>query len=112
MLLQHISLQTRRQLQDTQIEPRVVQVEWRLLAIPVLFIFLRIWGTIQLIVSLSMPSNHFGVCITPQLHTAYLALGILQVCCQFVLPSVPLVLNLLCGAHSCITIAYPVVYSV
>lgn len=74
------AMQTRRQLQNTEIEPRMLQVEWRLMAIPILFILLRMWGTIQLIVSLSLPSNKYAPCITPQLRDVYLVLGILQVC--------------------------------
>lgn len=72
-------MQTRRQLQNTEMESRVFQIEWRLTAIPVLFILLRIWGTVQFIVSLSLPHNPNGPCVSPQIQQAYLALGILQV---------------------------------
>ncbi len=82
------AIQTRRQLQNTEIEPRMLQVEWRLMAIPMLFILLRMWGTIQLIVSLSLPSNKDAPCITPQLRDVYLALGILQVSIIIIIPIV------------------------
>lgn len=74
--------QTRRRLQKNVTEPvvtRIVTVEKRLLAIPVLYIVLRMWGTLQFFYSLAVADQNINGCIPPTVRTIYLVFGILQV---------------------------------
>jgi len=60
-----------------------MHVESRLLAIPIIFVMLRIWGTIQFIISIttsSMIMSHNG-CISVGLLPTFKVFGILQVSC-------------------------------
>ena len=53
------------------------RVERRLLAIPVLYIICRMWGTLQFFFSLSVSINEG--CVSPQLHLAFRLFGFFQV---------------------------------
>ena len=66
-------------MRDTVFEPRMVRVETRLLAIPLIFILLRIWGTIQFFFSLAVADNVRNGCVPHSNHVAFFVLGILQV---------------------------------
>lgn len=62
-------------------EPRVVHVETRLLLIPIIFILLRIWGTLQFIFSIAtshLIKEQTG-CVPSTINVVFLVLGILQV---------------------------------
>ena len=73
-------MQTKRLMpKSTQMEPKVVQVEKRLLAIPLLFILLRIWGTLQVFVALAVSGTVQDGCIPSAVRKVFFALGILQV---------------------------------
>ena len=65
-------------MKDTNLEPRMIQVESRLLAIPVIFILLRMWGTIQFFFSMAAADSVYG-CVSKPTHIAFFVLGILQV---------------------------------
>ena len=54
-------------------------VEKRLLYIPVVFIFLRIWGSIQFFFSIAVADQNQEGCIPDWIHTVFLVLGVLQV---------------------------------
>ena len=54
-------------------------VEKRLLYIPLVFIFLRIWGSIQFFFSIAVGDQNRDGCIPNWIHTVFLVLGILQV---------------------------------
>ena len=60
-------------------EPKLIQVETRLLAIPILFILLRMWGTIQFLFSLAVAGTVHEGCVPNSVHIAFVVLGILQV---------------------------------
>ena len=75
----HLSLsQSRRQLQDLTTLPKS-NIEKRLLAIPLLFILLRIWGTLQFFYSLAVASQNHAGCIPNTVRNAFMIIGILQV---------------------------------
>ena len=75
----HLSLsQSRRQLQDFTDQPKN-NVEKRLLAIPLLFILLRIWGTLQFFYSLAVAGQNHGGCIPSTVRNAFMIIGVLQV---------------------------------
>jgi len=57
----------------------IVTVEKRLLAIPILYIFLRMWGTIQFCYSLIVSSANVGGCIPHAVLVGYQVFGYLQV---------------------------------
>ena len=57
----------------------MVQVESRLLAIPIFFILLRMWGTIQFFFSLAVADQEKDGCVPNNIHIAFFVLGILQV---------------------------------
>lgn len=73
-------MQTRRKIitANTVTSTQVEQVEMRLLAIPVVFILLRMWGTTQFFYSLSISDISEG-CIAEEKQKVLLAFGILQV---------------------------------
>lgn len=54
-------------------------VEKRLLAIPLLYIFLRMWGTLQFFYSLGVADQNKDGCIPEWVWTIYFVLGIFQV---------------------------------
>ena len=54
-------------------------VEKRLLYIPLVFILLRIWGSIQFFFSLAVSNDNLDGCIPNVVHTVFFVLGILQV---------------------------------
>ena len=54
-------------------------VEKRLLYIPLVFILLRIWGSIQFFFSLAVADDNQDGCIPNVVHTVFFVLGILQV---------------------------------
>lgn len=54
-------------------------VEKRLLYIPLVFILLRIWGSIQFFFSLAVSNDNQDGCIPNVVHTVFFVLGILQV---------------------------------
>lgn len=54
-------------------------VEKRLLYIPLVFILLRIWGSIQFFFSLAVDDDNRDGCIPNVVHTVFFVLGILQV---------------------------------
>ena len=56
-------------------------VEKRLMLIPLMFVLLRMWGTIQFFFSIATSSLNQGGCVPPWMQTVYLVLGILQVVC-------------------------------
>ena len=66
-------------MRDTNLEPRMIQVESRLLAIPVIFILLRMWGTIQFFFSMAVADSVKYGCVSKSTHIAFFVLGILQV---------------------------------
>ena len=66
-------------MRDTNLEPRMIQVESRLLAIPVIFILLRMWGTIQFFFSMAVANHVNDGCVPKNIHIAFFVLGILQV---------------------------------
>lgn len=55
------------------------EIEQRLLLIPIVFILLRIWGTIQFFFSIATSGHNQHGCIPYAMHTTYFVLGILQV---------------------------------
>ena len=55
-----------------------LRVESRLLAIPLVFILLRMWGTIQFFFSLAVADSVQNGCIPNNIHIAFFVLGILQ----------------------------------
>ena len=57
----------------------VENVEKRLLYIPLMFIFLRIWGSIQFFFSIAVADDNQKGCISNVVHTVFFVLGILQV---------------------------------
>ena len=68
--------QIQKQLRNTNIDPRM---ESRLLAIPLFFILLRMWGTIQFFFSLAVADSVNNGCVPNSIHSAFFVLGILQV---------------------------------
>jgi formaldehyde-activating enzyme involved in methanogenesis len=66
-------------MRNTNLEPKMVQVESRLLLIPVIFILLRMWGTIQFFFSLAVADSVDNGCVPKSTHIAFYVLGILQV---------------------------------
>lgn len=56
-------------------------VERRLKFIPIIFLLLRIWGTVQFFVSIAMEAIHpeYQECIPNAFQIVFLVLGILQV---------------------------------
>jgi len=59
--------------------PEVGGVEKRLLAIPLLFIFLRIWRTVQFFFSLGVSGTNNNGCIPNNIHLGFFILGCLEV---------------------------------
>ena len=60
------------------------QVEKKLYAIPIFFILLRIWGTLQFIFSIGVFACHKvdqTGCVPPTIFHIYYILAIMQVCC-------------------------------
>ena len=57
----------------------VENVEKRLLYIPLMFIILRIWGSIQFFFSIAVADDNQKGCIPNVVHTVFFVLGILQV---------------------------------
>ena len=61
----------------------------KLLFIPLFFVLLKVWGTLQFFVSVSLPkdsvhaiatdSGEFDYCVRSRLQTVFFVLGILQV---------------------------------
>lgn len=87
-ILQFHSLQTSSQLKrdgDTVSLSKIIRVEKRLLAIPLMYIFLRMWGTTQFFYSLVVSGYNKEGCIPPNIRTGYLVLGILQVLCNSII---------------------------
>lgn len=74
----------------------MLQVEWRMMAIPLLFVFLRIWGTLQFVFSLTQPASS---CILPSIRTVFVILGILQVCCHVLTWDIANVLSCTCAVQ-------------
>jgi len=64
---------------NPQMAPKVDTVEKRLLAIPLLYIFLRMWGTLQFFYSLGVSSTIHKGCIPKTVQIIFFILGILQV---------------------------------
>ena len=56
------------------------EVKQRLLLIPIVFILLRMWGTIQFFFSLATSSQNHNGCIPPTSRKVFLILAIVQVC--------------------------------
>ncbi len=74
--------QTRSRLRnhsDTVSLLKTVNVEKRLLAIPILYIVIRIWGTLQFFYSLIVSGSNDEGCIPSTVKTVYIVFGILQV---------------------------------
>ena len=71
--------QSKKRMRDVSHRPQLGQVEKRLLAIPLLYILLRMWGTLQFFFSLAMDHTNINGCIPAVVQKAYLAFGILQV---------------------------------
>lgn len=59
--------------------PHLARVEKRLLAIPLLYILLRVWGTLQFIFSIAVDHTNTYGCIPETVQRAYFVFGILQV---------------------------------
>ena len=64
--------------QTTPQEETRLGVQHRLLLIPIMFIVLRMWGTIQFFFSL-VATGH-GKCVSNSVNTVFIFLGVLQVC--------------------------------
>ena len=84
MLLKSLTfvLQTKSRLEkegDSVALPRIVTVEKRLLAIPIMYIVLRMWGTTQFFFSLAVSGTNVAGCIPSSVKIVYTVLGILQV---------------------------------
>ena len=61
-------------------EPRVMHVETRLLLIPVIFILLRIWGTLQFLFAIGTSAKiNKAHCLPKPIQVTFQVLGILQV---------------------------------
>lgn len=62
-------------------DPERAKVERKMIYIPVIFLLLRCWGTIQFFVNIGMQYNYpmKQGCITMGFHTAFTVLGYLQV---------------------------------
>ena len=56
------------------------RIERRLLAIPLLYLLLRIWGTLQFFYSLGASRYQVGLCVPVNVQKAYAFFGIMQVC--------------------------------
>lgn len=70
---------TRRLVRNTLMEPRVVHVETRLLLIPVIFILLRIWGTLQFFFSIATSDKITNEgCVPGSINMVFKVLAILQ----------------------------------
>ena len=58
----------------------VGRTERRLLAIPLLFLLLRVWGTLQFFFALGVSGrNHNPGCTSQDVHSIFIVFGILQV---------------------------------
>lgn len=64
---------------DSSSRPHLAKVEKRLLAIPLLYILFRVWGTLQFIFSLAVDHTNTYGCIPETVQRAYFVFGILQV---------------------------------
>ena len=64
---------------NPQMVPKVGTVEKRLLAIPLLYIFLRMWGTLQFFYSLGVSGTIHKGCIPKPVQIIFFVFGILQV---------------------------------
>ena len=71
--------QSQRQLRDSPGAPKSGGIEKRLLAIPLLFILLRMWGTLQFFYSLAVSEQNHGGCIPSSVRSTFMVIGILQV---------------------------------
>lgn len=70
---------TRRRVRNTLMEPRVIHVETRLLLIPVIFILLRIWGTLQFLFAIGTSSKiSKRLCLPKPIQVTFQVIGILQ----------------------------------
>ena len=83
----HAQLDQRREISSTVNSPQSPyvkemrsEVKQRLLLIPIVFILLRMWGTIQFFYSLAVSSQNHNGCIPPLSRRVFLALAIVQVC--------------------------------
>ena len=71
-------IQSRDQV-NPKLVPKLNVAEKRLLAIPLLYIFLRMWGTLQFFYSLGVSGTINNGCIPQQVHDIFFTLGVLQV---------------------------------
>ena len=90
----HTQLDQRREISSTVNSPQSPyvkemrsEVKQRLLLIPIVFILLRMWGTIQFFYSLAASSQNHNGCIPPLSRRVFLALAIVQVCVYYVCPA-------------------------
>ena len=66
-------------MKDPRLAPKLGQVEKRLLPIPLLFILLRMWGTLQFFYSLAVATTNHDGCMPHKVQTGFVVFGILQV---------------------------------
>lgn len=59
--------------------PRIEQAEKRLMFIPIVFLILRIWGTIQYFYSIGVSGRNRDGCIPHEVQIVFYFLGIMQV---------------------------------
>ncbi len=71
--------QSKKAISDEPHSPQLARVEKRLLGIPLLYILLRMWGTLQFFYSLAVDHTNKNGCIPPDVQKIYFAFGILQV---------------------------------
>ena len=77
----HVYMQTMniQQAPNEELQNRLKEVDNRLLFIPIMFLLLRIWGTIQFFFSIGVANHNVCGCIPKEIHTVFYVLGILQV---------------------------------
>ena len=68
-----------RQFLSSGLVTAVQKADRKLTFIPIIFIFLRIWGTIQFFYSIGVPTCANGQCVPQWVFNGYLVLGYLQV---------------------------------
>jgi len=61
----------------------IQQVDRKLIFIPIIFLLLRMWGTVQFIVASSIHKKHCDHCISHSASIVLYILAYLQVSCEF-----------------------------
>ena len=81
-LRQHYPLIQAR-IPDEQVQHELLVENRRFKYIPVFFLLLRIWGTVQLFYSIGMAGKNHDGCLPPGVQTGYFILGIVQVATRY-----------------------------